>query len=213
MTKIGGCLLVATFVSLLCSSSAQLPGHSVGDEVCVAGYVMDNFCIARGTLLDNPTIETLRNPEAHSVHCLVDVPPCYRSPWNILVPPSGDSEMYSRGYYMTDNELLLESARAAGQRCSTCDEGGTILSALRLQVIGIVQPSEEDLTGLLMHKLSPTQVSVINGVDIVCDGFDNVQVVDATISPTAGGTSGATMIETMVETMIETAEPTYPDEM
>ena len=26
------------------------------DEVCIAGYVMDTFCIERGTLLDDPGV-------------------------------------------------------------------------------------------------------------------------------------------------------------
>ena len=32
------------------------------------GFVMDNFCIERGTLLDEPSTTTLVNPERHSVH-------------------------------------------------------------------------------------------------------------------------------------------------
>ena len=39
-------------------------------DVCVVGYVMDTFCIERGTLLDNPALKTLERPDAHSVHCL-----------------------------------------------------------------------------------------------------------------------------------------------
>ena len=45
----------------------------IGDVVCVTGYIMDHFCIERGTLLDNPSTETLKNPEEHSFHCLLDV--------------------------------------------------------------------------------------------------------------------------------------------
>jgi hypothetical protein len=32
------------------------------------GYIMDNFCIERGTLLDNPDVITLEGPDQHSVH-------------------------------------------------------------------------------------------------------------------------------------------------
>lgn len=31
----------------------------VGSEVCIEGYLMDFFCIARGTLFDNPSVVTL----------------------------------------------------------------------------------------------------------------------------------------------------------
>ena len=33
---------------------AKIGAELVGTEVCVSGYVMDLFCINRGTLLDNP---------------------------------------------------------------------------------------------------------------------------------------------------------------
>ncbi len=39
-----------------------LPGASalqVGDKICVVGYIMDYFCIQRGTLFDNRSVETL----------------------------------------------------------------------------------------------------------------------------------------------------------
>jgi hypothetical protein len=35
------------------------------------GYVMDYYCIERGTLLDNPGVNTLEGPEQHSVHWYV----------------------------------------------------------------------------------------------------------------------------------------------
>jgi hypothetical protein len=35
------------------------------------GYVMDYFCINRGTLFDNPDVITLENPGVHSVHWYV----------------------------------------------------------------------------------------------------------------------------------------------
>ena len=45
-------------------------------DVCFEGYVMDRYCINRGTLLDNAQVKTLLNPEKHSLHCLVDVGVC-----------------------------------------------------------------------------------------------------------------------------------------
>ena len=46
------------------------------EAVCFEGYVMDRFCINRGTLLDASSVKTLLNPEKHSAHCLVDVGVC-----------------------------------------------------------------------------------------------------------------------------------------
>eukprot|EP00978_Attheya_sp_CCMP212_P008406 scaffold19798_cov51-Attheya_sp.AAC.5 len=63
----------------------------IGDNVCIEGYIMDLFCINRGTLLlENSSVTTLRNPERHSVHCialprLVDVGSCRRSGYELLL--------------------------------------------------------------------------------------------------------------------------------
>jgi hypothetical protein len=37
------------------------------------GYVMDYKCIELGTLVDNPTLVSLQNPDVHSVHWYVVV--------------------------------------------------------------------------------------------------------------------------------------------
>jgi len=83
----------------------------VGDEVCIEGYIMDSFCIERGTLFDNPSVNTLEGPEVHSIHCLVDVPQCVNSPFEILVAPQGDGLLYTRGYRVSNNDLLVELAQ------------------------------------------------------------------------------------------------------
>jgi hypothetical protein len=38
----------------------------------VEGFVMDTFCIERGTLLDKPDVVTLEGPGNHSFHWYVD---------------------------------------------------------------------------------------------------------------------------------------------
>jgi hypothetical protein len=37
----------------------------------VEGFVMDQFCIERGTLLDKPDLSTLQFPDEHSLHWYV----------------------------------------------------------------------------------------------------------------------------------------------
>ena len=39
----------AVLVAVIRAVTAQLSGHSVGDEICVVGYVMDDYCIVLGT--------------------------------------------------------------------------------------------------------------------------------------------------------------------
>jgi hypothetical protein len=49
--------------------SATQSQLSVVDSV--EGFVMDTFCIERGTLLDKPDVVTLEGPDQHSFHWYV----------------------------------------------------------------------------------------------------------------------------------------------
>ena len=104
---------------------------------------MDTFSIERGTLLDNPSVISLVNPELHSYHCLLDVDACIRSGYEVLIdpprPPSSSlslsssllsqqqhqqQQYYSRGIRLDDNgnKQILSMARSTGHHglCSTC---------------------------------------------------------------------------------------------
>jgi hypothetical protein len=71
-----------------------------GKEVQVEGLVMDQLCIDRGTLFDNPTVKTLENPVVHSVKCLIDVPECVASGFSILAPPATPGGLYTVKYQL-----------------------------------------------------------------------------------------------------------------
>ena len=113
--------------------------------VCFEGYVMDRFCINRGTLLDNNRVKTLLNPELHSLHCLVDVDRCLKSGFEILATLStktGDAS-YCPAYRIGgdsgfDNTVKL--ARELGNKaggCSTCT-GSTVDKGFRALFVGKV---------------------------------------------------------------------------
>ena len=98
----------------------------VGDKICVEGFVMDYFCIARGRLLDSG-LPTLEQPDRHTVHCLLDVNSCIndRSPFEILIDPmEGSDGLYSRGFRLTDKSKadVMALGRSVGS-CSKCDNG------------------------------------------------------------------------------------------
>ena len=63
-------LLVVALAASLAASTAVSP------TVCYTGFLMDVYCIERGTLLDVPSAATLTNPEQHSIHCLIGVDVC-----------------------------------------------------------------------------------------------------------------------------------------
>jgi len=100
-------------------------GVSAGDEICVEGFVMDRFCINRGTLLDSSGgIRTLEGPDKHSLHCLVDVDECIGTPYEILIDPLPGNKTHCRGFSlsMKDSETVRNKARQLGKKgyCKTC---------------------------------------------------------------------------------------------
>ena len=106
---------------------------------------MDQFCIARGTLFDNSSVVTLEGPDQHSVHCLVDVPDCVGSLYEILNEPAEGETMYTRSVVVNaaGRDLLRDLARSAGDPnpsgtpgCTTCTGGGTVARGFRAAVRG-----------------------------------------------------------------------------
>ena len=136
---------MATYLLLLLAAITSLGGANAAREICVEGFVMDKFCIDRGTLLDKPRVKTLENPEKHSVHCLVDISQCYNSGFNILQPNPSGSPAYAYTFRLDDvgNQKVLEVARANGI-CSTCGNGGTIRKGLRGTFFGTITQEATD---------------------------------------------------------------------
>lgn len=111
----------------------------VGDTICVNGYVMDYTCIERGRLFDNPSVHPLgpNGPVVHTIHCLIDVPVCVNSPFEILYDVSnGKRQRFGRAWRVDDNNLLIEHAKRVG----ICDEDcrGNQERGLTATVIGKV---------------------------------------------------------------------------
>jgi len=102
------------------------PGSSAQAVVCATGFVMDTFCIERGTLLDDPAARSLidgQGPQMHSYHCLVDVPQCLEGGFEMLEAPLAGSDTYCRILRFEANEMMRNFFRArgrAGAGCSTC---------------------------------------------------------------------------------------------
>ena len=96
-------------------------GESTANQVCTTGYIMDWFCIDRGTLLDHNAIETLRGPEKHTVHCLVDPAICWASGFAVLEDSNADPP-YCSAYRLDakGNDMALTLARATGDPAHGC---------------------------------------------------------------------------------------------
>ena len=93
-------------------------------EACYEGYIMDRFCVDRGTLLDTGRV-TLEEPEGHTVHCLADVGQCINSPFVLLTETGGSSPKFKVALTLDDagRGMAIAHARSIGL-CSTCDNGG-----------------------------------------------------------------------------------------
>lgn len=124
---------------------------SNGDTVCTEGYIMDKYCIDRRTLLDNPSVTTLKNPELHSVHCLVDVSFCRNSGFVVLHDPVQAGGLYTQGYALDDpgTQALVDLARHVGvwdaSDCYTCTtDHGHLRKGMRAGIMGTVVDAEAD---------------------------------------------------------------------
>ena len=136
------------------------PTVAADDEMqCTEGFVMDLFCINRGTLLDAPSVITLQNPEKHSVHCLVDLNICVNSGYNILLPNpkfgQGNESKFAHALTLdkTGNDLVVKLARENGV-CSTCTGSGKITAGLRFTYIGKVVPQEGNVAIFQVKNIS-----------------------------------------------------------
>ena len=138
----------------------------VGDSICLEGFIMDVYCIERGTLFDNPSVKSLVNPEKHSYHCLVDVSQCTTSGYEVLMDPAEGSDVYTRGIHLDDegNEQVMALARATGAPgfCSTCTgpESTSPSRGFRATVNGTITSLGDESTPVTIKTVSVEDSSV-----------------------------------------------------
>jgi hypothetical protein len=133
-------------------------------DVCFVGYVMDTYCIQRGTLLDKPQLQTREHPASHSVHCLVDVSACRGDTYELLKDPDPGDKIYCSAYTLDDNgqDMVIEHARSVGD-CGTCDGGGQE-EGYRATITGTVAASGGGKAPLLtVTKVEPASTGCPGG--------------------------------------------------
>ena len=181
---------------------------TIGSEVCTEGYIMDEFCITLGTLLDNDKILTLEGPDQHSVHCLVDVDVCVESPYEILEDPTTTSNgLYVRAYRVDESvdngngkQLLVNLARNVGI-CSTCNGNGNLRKGMRAAVKGTITELQNGHIPPLLHV-----------TEVLFGSKDELCVVQQTSSPTESPTkepiAALTSSPTETSIVVDTPSPT-----
>lgn len=188
-----------------------------GDAICTEGYIMDNFCIQRGTLLDRPSVATLERPDLHSVHCLVDVGICRDSGYVVLQDPVVTGALYTLGYQVdtAGTTTLINLARHVGNGngCSTCTSSGHLAEGFRAAVLGTV----------LDATANPPLISVDSAVAVdastewcATQGVDVSAVVPSatpsqfpTSFPTTSPSSTPTIMPSSIPTALPTALPSF----
>jgi len=136
---------------------------------------MDQYCIDRGTLLDNPSVNTLGEPEKHSLHCLVDVQRCIDSGYSILLPNPAGSPRYGIAVKLdgNGNKQAVQLARSIGRSgsCSTCGSSSSNLThGFRATFFGeLVNDRSPPLLRAKNITTSPKLFNP-NGVDDGCPG-------------------------------------------
>jgi hypothetical protein len=141
--------------------------------VCLTGYIMDRFCLKRGTLMDAPTARSLSRPDLHSLHCLLDIKDCRASGYEVLADPENGAgpkdgeERYTRAFALdwAGNAMVLALGRATGSTgagCTTCTGGGAggggggLKAGLRATVTGRFDPAYQKVPRrLLTESVAP----------------------------------------------------------
>lgn len=148
----------------------------VGDDVCITGYIMDSYCINLGHFLDNDNSVTLKEPEDHSFHCLLDVPVCYNSGFNVLGEKDPQTGLHCLGYRIDDKEAVLTAGRALGsnvksdthEACNTCSGGASAaVAGYRATVKGTVKELGDGSKGVTGQPLL-TNIQMLD-TSVVCE--------------------------------------------
>jgi hypothetical protein len=110
--------------------------------------------------------------QLHSLHCLLDVSVCLESPFEILVDPSMDDELYARGWRVAEEHddgagkaLLIDTGRTVGSSsCGTCYGTGSQQQGFRAvvnaTVVAMADPDIDAPTLIVVHQAFPTNTTV-----------------------------------------------------
>ena len=132
---------------------------SVADTIFSISY---SFCINLGSLLDTGD-KTLKHPDRHSVHCLIDVGQCVNSGFQLLSQnPDADSGEHVQLAEFDDagHDMAVDLAKAVGS-CTDCDNGrnSNFLSrGLQMTVIGTLVERDGDVPLLQVDEVFESSI-------------------------------------------------------
>ena len=182
------------------SAQPTPPPLQDGDEICDEGFIMDNYCLALGFLLDNNDVVTLESPELHSLHCLLDVSVCWQSNYTMLREPAETESLYSVAYEFdaSGSGLLRDLGQSVGMNgyCTSCtaEEDGQEFG-FRAVVKGIVVDASAVPPLVNITAVYPSNGTITDEIVAFCNStgteppvmLNVTEVPNATAPPTDGG--------------------------
>jgi hypothetical protein len=137
---------------------------SATKKICLVGPLMDNLCVTRGTLVDNPTLKTLdpNSPAAHSAGCLFDVQGCVDSGYGILCTNSTGGNWGVAFKFDAGGNTKTIAWSKTNAKCKSCT--GTLEKGLMITVKG----SYDDASTAKPRVLT---VDTIEASTVGCAGF------------------------------------------
>ena len=129
---------------------------------------------------------TLQEPNRHGVHCLIDVPQCAATNYEVLLDPAPGMEdpMYTRGFVLDDEgkALVTTLAKEVGV-CTDCDGTGDWEFGFRARIQGTVLELGTDG--------EPPLISVQQATPVPFDGMTGeAPETDAPVGPTSNAGDG-----------------------
>ncbi|KAK1737500.1 cytochrome b561 and DOMON domain-containing protein [Skeletonema marinoi] len=178
---------VETLGTVIPTASPADGEMKVGDDICITGYIMDSYCIDLGHFLDNDDTVTLREPEEHSFHCLLDLPVCYNSGFNVL----GEKD-HKLDCIVLDIGLMTRKPNVQSDThytCDTCSGGASdAVAGYRATVKGTVKEmgdGTKSVTGQpLLSNIQMLDASVVcesPAPQTVCLSMDDVEQAPAQV--------------------------------
>lgn len=136
--------------------------------VCHTGFIVDTFCLNRGAFLDTG-LPPLVSPNLHTFHCLVDVPFCFESGYEVLEAPTAPGLNYTRKFKLdaAGNAAALSLARATGRfsgsatvpsGCYRCTDNGLDGRDPRYQATPLDGTQEQGFRATVIGYLKPDGV-------------------------------------------------------
>lgn len=127
----------------------------------------------------DPPLPTLVDADKHTVHCLIDVPSCLNSPFEVLIDPQGSSTNYTRGYVLDDasKAAMVDLAKRVGE-CDTCTGQGSLAAGFRARMTAEVVALADEATGT-PPVISASNIQARQNVD--CTQYQDTHVFDTSL--------------------------------